>query len=95
MGFAQAHSGAAAVLVDELDAGRSKYLSERSDRLKATREASILSFFPGRIGSLAADCFRGSRRFGRCGGFCGSRGSGPGKADARLIAIGELDTGCF
>jgi hypothetical protein len=41
---------------------------------------------------LAADYFCGSRRFGRFGGFCGARGSGPGKADARLIAIGELDT---
>jgi hypothetical protein len=60
---------------------------------KATREAGILSFFPGRIGSLAADCFRSNRRFGRRCGFCGFRGSGPSKADARLIAIGELDTG--
>ena len=58
------------------------------------REA-ILSFFLGRIGTLAADYFCGSRRFGRFGGFCGARGSGPGKADARLIAIGELDTGCL
>ena len=61
----------------------------------ARRKASILSFFPGRFGSLAADRFRGSQRFGHCGGFCGSRGGGPGKADARLIAVGELDTGCF
>src|ERR1035437_7122042 len=62
---------------------------------KATRETEILSFFLGCIRSLAADCFRGCRRFGRCGGFCGTRGSGPSKADARLIAIGELDTGCL
>jgi len=35
---------------------------------------------------LAADCFRGSRRFRHSGGFCGACGSGPCKADARLIA---------
>ena len=64
-------------------------------REKRGREASILPFFLWRIGSLASDSFRGSRRFGRCGGFCGSRGSGPSKAHARLIAICELDSGCL
>jgi len=58
----------------------------------ATREAGILSFFLGRIGSLTAHCVRSSRW---SGGFCEARGGGSGKADARLIAIGELDTGCL
>ena len=93
-GLSKPNTGAAAVLVDEPDARQLKCPSEHSDSPKATREASILSFL-GRIGGLASDCFPGSRRFGRCGGCCGSHGSGPSKANARLIAICELDTGCF
>jgi len=89
--FQKLYSGATAVLVDEFGARQLKCPSEHNDRLRP----HILSFFLGRIGSFAAEYFRGSRRFGRCGGFCGSRGSGPSKANARLIAICELDTGCF
>jgi YqaJ-like viral recombinase domain len=85
------------VLFDELDADQLKRPSEHSDRLNIRPHAKpvILSFFLRRIGSSAVDYFRGSRRFGRCGGFCGSHGSGPSKADARLIAICEFDTGCL
>jgi hypothetical protein len=83
------------VLFDELDADQLKRPSEHSDRLRPHAKPVILSFFLRRIGSSAVDYFRGSRRFGRCGGFCGSHGSGPSKADARLIAICEFDTGCF
>ena len=79
MRLLEPHTGAAAVLVDEFYAGQ---LKRPSKYRKATREAGILSFFLGRIGSFATDCFRGSRRFGRCCGFCGARGSGPRKTDA-------------
>ena len=68
---------AAAVLVDELDAG---HLKEHCNSLRP--RAKPVSAH----GSLTADSFRSSRRFGRCGGFCGARGGDPGKADARLIA---------
>jgi hypothetical protein len=49
--------------------------------------AYILSLFLWLISNLAAACFLGSRRLGPRGG--------PSNADARLIAICELDTGRF
>ena len=75
-----------------VDTGQLKCPSAHSDHLRSHAKPACLSFFLGRIGIFAPDCFRGSHRFGRCSGFCRARGSSPRKADARLIAIGELDT---
>ena len=55
--------------------------------------APRLSFLLVRLGGFAADYFRGNPSTLRAARLSGARCSDFGKADARLITIGELDAG--
>jgi len=49
----------------------------------------------GRLGRFAAGFLRDNRRISRLGGLWGVRCGGLGRADARLITIGELNARSF
>jgi len=62
LAFAETNPRAAAVLVDEIDAGHLKRPSEHRKSRLTPQAARYLSFLLGRLGGFAAGCFRGNRR---------------------------------
>jgi hypothetical protein len=93
-GLSKPNTGTAAVLVDELDAGQLKYPSEHSDRLRP--HAKPVSYrFLGVLAAWPRTAFPAADGLDAAAASADLAVAALVKADARLIAISELDTGCL